>query len=121
MSKTTTTKPVFRMGTDELLATATERTVKGNHTAAANRARKEIERRDAKRAAKTTPVAVATQVEATVELDLAALLAQARKAALALATQAAKDLHAGNKPGFVKTNIRLRRAAGEAFDAANAA
>lgn len=121
MSQTTTTKPVFRMGTDELLAAAMERTDKGNFTAAAKRARKEIERRDAKRDAKTTPVAVATSVEATVELDLAALLTEARKAALSLATQAAKDLHADGSAGFVKTNIRLRREAAAEFDAANAA
>lgn len=108
---TTPTSTEFRMGSDALLAAAMERTAKGNLTTAAKRARNEIDRRDAKRAAKVAPVASSAPVAEPVVTDaqVDALLAEARKVALAIAESLAITEAAENGGGYVKALIRNRK------------
>lgn len=99
--------PEFRMGSTALLAAAMERTDKGNLTAGAKRARVEIERRDAKRAPKVTPVTSSAPAAKVTDAQVVDLLAQARKVAGRVAAEAAGQLA---QPGdIVRTKIRLRK------------
>lgn len=98
------TKPAeFYMTGDQLLAAAMVRTEKGNLTAGAQRARKEIERRDAKRDRK---VVVAPAAKVT-EVEVDDLVKQARRVANRIAAQTAGEVA---EPGdIVRTKINLRR------------
>lgn len=117
MAKSNLTKKSF----DALAAIALTRTDKGNLTAEAKRARVEIDRRDANRAARraarvaTAPVASSRVTDAQVD----DLLAQARKVANRVAHESAVEV--APAPGkFVTTKLALRRDLLVALDAMGA-
>lgn len=108
MAKSNLTKLSF----DALAAIALTRTDKGNLTAEAKRARVEIDRRDANRAARraartTAPAAPVASSRVTVA-QVDDLAKQARRVANRVAHQTAKEV--APAPGnFVSTKIALRR------------
>lgn len=119
---TTTTDTEFRMGTKALLAAALERTPAGNLTIAAKRARNEIDRRDAKRAAKVSPVIAAKapaapaarRTPAQIKAQVAKVRAEAISAAqVATVAKAARKVGLGSRGG----DLRKRLASEVARDA----
>jgi hypothetical protein len=107
MAKSNLTKLSF----DALAAIALTRTPKGALTAEAKRARVEIDRRDANRAARRAARSGATTQVASsrvTEEQVVDLLAQARKVANRVAHQSATEV-APAEGEFVRTKLALRR------------